>query len=82
MTRGILEELVAYHPRSLIQTRGPLAVRDLDGITRFRSVRVNMSLPTDSEEMQRALGSKAPPAGVGRSEGSGRGDTGLPACLE
>jgi len=61
LTRNILEELVAYQPRLLIQTRGPLVVRDLDVLARFRSIRVNMSIPTDSEEVRRAFEPKAPP---------------------
>lgn len=61
LTRGILEELVSYQPRLLVQTRGPLVVRDLDVLTRFRSVRVNMSIPTDSEEVRQTFEPKAPP---------------------
>jgi DNA repair photolyase len=61
LTRGILEAMLPYQPRLLIQTRGPLVVRDLDVITRFHSVRVNMSIPTDSEEVRRAFEPKAPP---------------------
>jgi len=61
LTRGILKELVPYQPRLLIQTRGPLVVRDLDVIGKFGAVRVNMSIPTDSEEIRRAFEPKAPP---------------------
>jgi DNA repair photolyase len=61
LTRGILEALLPYQPRLLIQTRGPLVVRDLDVISQFRSVRVNLSIPTDSEEVRRAFEPKAPP---------------------
>lgn len=61
LTRGILEELLLHPPRLLIQTRGPLVVRDLDVLTRFPSLRVNMSIPTDSEEIRRAFEPKAPP---------------------
>lgn len=61
LTRGILEELLPYQPRLLIQTRGPLVVRDLDLIRQFRAVRVNLSIPTDSEEVRRAFEPKAPP---------------------
>jgi DNA repair photolyase len=61
LTRGILEVLVAYQPRLLIQTRGPLVVRDLDVIRRFRAVRVNMSIPADSEAVRQAFEPKAPP---------------------
>src|SRR5262245_27079161 len=55
LTRGILEELVPYQPRLLIQTRGPLVVRDFDVLSQFRAVRVNMSIPTDSEDVRRAF---------------------------
>ncbi|HXG08699.1 MAG TPA: radical SAM protein [Gemmataceae bacterium] len=61
LTRGILEALVPHQPRLLVQTRGPLVVRDLDVLKQFRAVRVNMSIPTDSEEVRRAFEPKAPP---------------------
>jgi DNA repair photolyase len=61
LTRGILEELVPHQPRLLIQTRGPLVVRDLDVLSQFRSVRVNISIPTDSEVVRQAFEPKAPP---------------------
>src|SRR5438105_6255893 len=61
LTRGILEELVPHQPRLLVQTRGPLVVRDLDLLRQFRSVRVNVSIPTDSEAVRRAFEPKAPP---------------------
>jgi DNA repair photolyase len=61
LTRGILEVLVAYQPRLLIQTRGPLVVRDVDLFRQFESVRVNFSIPTDSEAFRRAFEPKASP---------------------
>lgn len=61
LTRGILEALVPHQPRLLIQTRGPLVVRDLDVLGRFRAVRVNLSIPTDCEEVRLAFEPKAPP---------------------
>ena len=61
LTRGVLEALIPHQPRLLIQTRGPLVVRDLDMLRRFRSVRVNLSIPTDSEEVRQAFEPKAPP---------------------
>ena len=60
LTRGILEELIPYQPRLLIQTRGPLVVRDIDVLKQFRAVRVNMSIPTDSETVRQAFEPKAP----------------------
>jgi DNA repair photolyase len=61
LTRGILEELVRFQPHLLVQTRGPLVVRDLDVLRRFHFVRVNMSIPTDSEAIRKAFEPKAPP---------------------
>jgi DNA repair photolyase len=61
LTRGILEALVPHQPRLLVQTRGPLVVRDIDVLKQFRLVRVNMSIPTDSEAVRRAFEPKAPP---------------------
>jgi DNA repair photolyase len=61
LTRGILEALLPHQPRLLIQTRGPLVVRDLDLLRQFRAVRVNVSVPTDNEEVRRAFEPKAPP---------------------
>jgi DNA repair photolyase len=60
LTRGILEVLGPHQPRLLVQTRGPLVVRDIDLLGRFRSVRVNVSIPTDSETVRQAFEPKAP----------------------
>jgi DNA repair photolyase len=61
LTRGILETLLPFQPRLLVQTRGPLVTRDLDILQRFKAVRVNISIPTDSEEVRRIFEPKAPP---------------------
>jgi len=61
LTRGILEALLPHQPRLLVQTRSPLVVRDLDLLQQFRSVRVNMSIPTDSETVRQTFEPKAPP---------------------
>jgi DNA repair photolyase len=61
LTRGILEALAPHQPRLLIQTRGPLVVRDLDVLGRFHAVRANLSIPTDSERVRQAFEPKAPP---------------------
>lgn len=61
LTRGILEAILPHQPRLLVQTRGPLVTRDLDLLKQFRGVRVNMSIPTDSETERQAFEPKAPP---------------------
>jgi DNA repair photolyase len=61
LTRGILEALVPHQPRLLIQTRGPMVMRDLDVLTQFHAVRVNISITTDSERVRQVFEPKAPP---------------------
>jgi DNA repair photolyase len=61
LTRGILAALLPHQPRLLVQTRGPLVVRDLDLLRQFAAVRVNFSIPTDSEAVRRVFEPKAPP---------------------
>jgi DNA repair photolyase len=61
LTRGILQALLPHQPRLLVQTRGPLVVRDFDLLQEFAAVRLNMSIPTDSEEVRRRFEPKAPP---------------------
>jgi len=60
LTRGILQQLIPYQPRILIQTRGALIIRDIDLLIQFQHLKVNFSVPTDSEEVFRQLEPKAP----------------------
>lgn len=60
LTRGILEALMPHQPRLVVQTRGPLVVRDIDVLSQFHSLRVNISIPTDSESIRHAFEPKAP----------------------
>ena len=61
LTRGILEAILPHQPRLVVQTRGPLVVRDIDVLRRFDTVRVNVSVPTDSEDVRNRFEPKAPP---------------------
>jgi len=61
LTRGILEAMLPHQPRLLVQTRGPLVTRDLGLLKQFGAVRINMSIPTDSEAVRQAFEPKAPP---------------------
>ena len=61
LTRGILEALAPHQPRLVIQTRGPLVIRDIDVLVQFQSLRVNVSIPTDSERVRQQFEPKAPP---------------------
>jgi DNA repair photolyase len=60
LTRGILEAITRAQPRLLVQTRGSLVVRDIDLLRGFERVRVNVSIPTDSERVREQFEPKAP----------------------
>jgi len=53
LTRSVLEVLAERQPRLVIQTRGPLVERDFDLLLRFKKVRLNMSITTDSDEVRK-----------------------------
>ena len=61
LTRGILEAMIAHQPRLVVQTRGPLVIRDIDLFKEFTRLRVNLSIPTDSERVRQLFEPKAPP---------------------
>jgi DNA repair photolyase len=61
LTRGILDALVPHQPRLVVQTRGPLVVRDINVLRQFHSLRVNLSIPTDDDAMRQRFEPKAPP---------------------
>jgi DNA repair photolyase len=52
LTRAILEELIEAQPRLTIQTRSPVATRDIDLFKQFERIRVNFTITTDSEEVR------------------------------
>lgn len=78
LTREILEALLPHQPRLLVQTRGPLVVRDFDLFKQFRAVRINLSIPTDCEEVRRAFEPKAPPLEKRWQAAAYARDAGLP----
>lgn len=56
LTRSLLKELLNYHkPRIVIQTRSPLVSRDIDLLSKFDVVQVNMTVTTDSEDVRKAF---------------------------
>ncbi|MEH2258902.1 SPL family radical SAM protein [Nostoc sp.] len=52
LTRRILEELVEVQPRITIQTRSPIALRDIDLFQKFKHIRINFTITTDSEDIR------------------------------
>lgn len=56
LTRSLLKELITYHqPRLVIQTRSPIAVRDIDLFKQFKVIQVNMTITTDSETVRKVF---------------------------
>ena len=55
LTRRIVELLSdpARQPIMRVQTRSPIAARDIDLFRRFHAIRVNMSITTDSDEIRK-----------------------------
>ena len=55
LSRSILEHLSERRdqPRVVIQTRSPLVTRDISILKRFKHLRVNMSITTDSDEIRK-----------------------------
>ena len=62
LTRGILEAILdaGVQPRLTVQTRSPIAARDVDLFRRFEHIRVNVSVTTDSEQVRLRYEPKAP----------------------
>ena len=53
LTRRIVEVLLDAQARLVVQTRSPLAARDVDLFHQFQHVRVNMSITTDDDEVRK-----------------------------
>lgn len=63
LTRGLLEAMAEEPPDFvLLQTRGPLVLRDADVLRRLAGrVRVSVTVETDRDDVRRALTPSAPP---------------------
>jgi len=82
LTRGLLEMLIARHqPRLVIQTRSPLAVRDIDLFRQFNHLQVNMTVTTDSEEVRRAFEPLCPANGRRLEAITEIAQSGIDACI-
>lgn len=60
ITRAVVEALVPHQPRLTVQTRSPIARRDIDLFQQFEHIRVNVSVPTDSESVRLRYEPRAP----------------------
>jgi DNA repair photolyase len=56
LTRSLLRELADFHqPRLVIQTRSPISARDIDIFKQFKTIQVNMTITTDSENVRKVF---------------------------
>src|SRR3989304_2377351 len=62
LTRTILEAILDsdVQPRLTIQTRSPLVTRDIDLFERFKKLRINVTITTDSEDVRRRYEPRCP----------------------
>ena len=60
LVRALLPELAERGVRLVVQTRGPLVTRDIDLFRRFEAVRVNVTVTTDTDAVQRAFEPRCP----------------------
>jgi DNA repair photolyase len=63
LTRSLLEVMLEVQPDFLhVQTRSPLAKRDIDLFQQFGDkIRISMTIETDKEEVRKAFSPSAPP---------------------
>lgn len=82
LTRSILKELIEYHKvRLVIQTRSPLATRDIDLFKQFEVIQVNMTITTDSEEVRKAFEPHCPSNKVRLKAIQEITEAGVPTCI-
>jgi DNA repair photolyase len=60
LTRRLLEVMLRYQPILVIQTRSPIIVRDLDLLSQFQRLRINLSIPTGSEQVRKDFEPRSP----------------------
>jgi DNA repair photolyase len=82
LTRSLLQELLVYHqPRLVIQTRSPLATRDIDLFQQFHHIQVNMTITTDNEVVRKVFEPLCPSNAVRLEAIKQVNDAGVPACI-
>ena len=60
LTRKLLEVMLIYQPTLVIQTRSPVIVRDIDLLSQFQRLRINLSIPTGSERVRKDFEKRSP----------------------
>jgi DNA repair photolyase len=60
LTRKLLEVMLVYQPTLVIQTRSPMIARDIDLLSQFKKLRINLSIPTGSEKIRKDFEPRSP----------------------
>ncbi|VEP18918.1 Radical SAM domain protein [Hyella patelloides LEGE 07179] len=60
LTRSLLKVMLAYQPTLVIQTRSPMIIRDIDLLSQFQRLRINLSIPTGSERVRKDFEPRSP----------------------
>jgi hypothetical protein len=82
LTRSLLKELSTYHqPRLVIQTRSPLAKRDIDIFKEFNVIQVNMTITSDSERVRKVFEPLCPSNASRLSAIKEINDAGVNTCI-
>jgi DNA repair photolyase len=78
LTRDVVTALIPYQPRLTVQTRSPIARRDIDLFEQFDRIRVNFSVPTDSEAVRLRYEPHAPSIAARISTAQALREAGVP----
>lgn len=82
LTRSLLRELADFHqPRLVIQTRSPIASRDIDLFKEFKTIQVNMTITTDSETVRKVFEPLCPSNASRLKAIKEINDAGVNACI-
>ena len=82
ITRQLLQEFAEYHNiRLVIQTRSPLATRDIDLFKRIGRVQVNMTVTTDDETVRKVFEPYCPSNKVRLKAIKKIHDAGIQSCI-
>jgi len=82
LSRSILQELIDHHKvRLVVQTRAPLATRDIDLFKQFEKIQINMTITTDSEEVRKVFEPYCPSNKVRLKAIKEIHDAGIQSCI-
>lgn len=82
LTRDILKEMIKYHNiRLVVQTRSPIATRDIDLFKQFKHIQINMTVTTDNEGVRKIFEPLCPSNKVRLDAITEINKAGVPSCI-